>query len=107
MQGSAADKDGKGDIWGLACAEYINHYAAHINVNPSKGETHVRFQKHHGYIKGYLSALNICRENGLRDIKRGHSWETVYLYVDKYCRDNPLDHMHNALMAFVYEMEHK
>ena len=107
MQGSARDKDGIGSFHKEPCAFYIKSYATHINSNQSKGHIHRDFAIQAGHIRGYLTAVNTFRANGLKDIRRGHSTETVYLYVEKHCRDNPLDDVSDALYSFVLEMERK
>lgn len=107
MQGSAKDKDGKAALYVIPCADYVKDYATQVNGNLPKRAIHVDFLHYAGFVKGYVNAANMYRENGLQNIRSGHSWATVYLYVDKYCRDNPLAHIINALSSFVYEMEHK
>lgn len=107
MQGSAADDDGKGEIHSPDCASYVKNYAVHINSNPTKGEVHSAFAQSHGFIAGYLTAVNLYKANGLAEIRGGHSFETVHLFVDTYCRGAPLHLVVNALVGFVYEMERK
>ena len=107
MQGSAVDNDGNAEVYGILCANYIKAYAIHINANLTKDKRHPQFAESSGYIAGYLSAVNLYKANGLAEIRGGHSFETVYLYVDKHCRDNPLHTVVNALNSFVIEMERK
>ena len=60
------------------------------------------------WVSGYISGINAVRSTEKNDIlKKIQSGEQVYLYIDNYCRDNPLKEVQNALNSLWLELEKK
>lgn len=54
------------------------------------------------WVQGFLSGLNVARKAKELPLKQLPDFETIKLYLDKYCRDNPLGHPYTgALQMFV------
>lgn len=51
---------------------------------------------------GYLSGLNVYEGTMLSSNAPNH--ESVFLYVDKFCRENPLERYSMALIRLIREL---
>jgi len=56
------------------------------------------------YTQGYLSAWNRHSSTQYAQIENIPRYETIYLFLDRYCRDNPLDIVQNAVDALLADL---
>jgi len=56
-----------------------------------------------GEIHGYLTAYNVWRMNGKKSLIEGSSLDGLYLFIENYCRDNPLDGLASAFLDLKVE----
>jgi hypothetical protein len=74
-----------------------------ITIRGDEETNHTRFVENSGYIKGYLSALNVVSH---RHGGRGDLFGTTDIYADvwpwllDYCRRNPNDGFYGALNQY-------
>ena len=62
------------------------------------------------WVNGYLTAVNkyqsgIKNYNGLRDIKAGRDSQALMLWLDNYCRENPLDNFFRAVLMLQHDLQ--
>lgn len=74
---------------------------------PSCGEWVKERKEGHAYAKeawlmGYLSGIAAAHAT---DYLKGANHESIYLWVDNYCRDNPLDLYHNGVQNLLSELK--
>ena len=50
------------------------------------------------WVQGFISSYNFYNNE---DTFGSVSWQSLAAYIDKYCRDNPLSHVHLAADAFI------
>ena len=90
----AYDSSGKYILLGVAsesCGEYVGYRR--------KGEDNA----FRGYITGYLTYVNINIPNTY-DIRGGRDMDSLLLWVEKYCTDNPLEQFSDAVVALEQEL---
>ena len=56
------------------------------------------------YVMGYLTAFN-SRVKGIFNIAEGLDMPSIYLWLDKYCHENPLLFIYSGLSKFVEDRE--
>lgn len=56
------------------------------------------------WFRGFISDVNYSRPQHQISLERLPSNETLSLYVDKYCRDNPLNQFPGAAFALVKDI---
>jgi hypothetical protein len=54
------------------------------------------------YVQGYMSGYN--QFGALSVIKEIPRSETIWAYLDKYCRDSPLDHVQDGLAYLMRDL---
>jgi hypothetical protein len=62
------------------------------------------------WLNGYLTAVNkyhgdVKSYNGLRDIKAGRDRQALLLWLENYCRENPLDNFARAVFMLQHELQ--
>lgn len=90
----AYDSSGKYIILGVAnesCGEYVGYRR--------EGEDNA----YRGYISGYLSYANINTPN-MYDIRGGRDMDSLLLWVEKYCMNNPLNKFSDGVIALEQEL---
>ncbi len=88
----------RADAYSFACAGYVRGYQNQLTTDA--GYIHASFGQYAGFIKGYLNAYNKGVGNGLRDILGNISIDSLHLFIDGYCRENPLYSVHDGLDSF-------
>ena len=53
------------------------------------------------WIAGYLSGMAVSTE---KDVFPGTDTDSIDLWIDKYCRENPLAHMVDAVTELFWEL---
>ena len=56
------------------------------------------------WIQGFVSGYNWAATAGQADAGDALSYATIVLYLDKYCRENPLKHMVGGTKELVEEL---
>ena len=56
------------------------------------------------WLRGFISGVNYSDRQKQIEIEKLPSNETLILYVDKYCRDNPLSNYPGAAFKLVEEL---
>jgi hypothetical protein len=56
------------------------------------------------WVAGYLSGLNFGGDPGLPDILLGADPPALRAWIDKYCREHPLDHLSKATETLSIEL---
>lgn len=94
---SANAVDAKGAFYAFgstSCGEYINQRTNHMDTMGGAQEF---------YAAGWITALN----NALPDtynLAAGKDMQSIMLWLDKYCRDNPLSKMQLGLAELTREL---
>lgn len=62
------------------------------------------------WLNGYLTAVNKYQNgvkvfNGLRDIKSGRDTQALMLWLENYCKQNPLDSYFRAVVLLQQELQ--
>lgn len=62
------------------------------------------------WLNGYLTAVNkyqsaVNNYNGFRDIKTGRDSQALMLWLDNYCRENPLDNFFKAVLMLQHDLQ--
>lgn len=77
---------------GYSCGQWVSSRADRTNQVKPPGES---------WITGYLSGA--ARESG-EDLLKGTDNESLFLWVDNYCRANPLHHLSEAAFRLSVEL---
>ena len=56
------------------------------------------------WVRGFISGSNWMTPGNQANTSGGLSSETISLYLDKYCRENPLQHFINGVFELVREL---
>lgn len=99
----AYDKTDTGAVDGVAvgvksCGVYVKNRQS----DPNKMEYHLGNLAITAWIAGYITSVNYIKP-GKEDFF-AKDLESMLLYIDKYCRDNPLKNMHQALRALFFDL---
>lgn len=77
----------------VTCGQYAEDRAS--------GKTALTFQ-FATYTQGYLSAFNdFATTRTLNDIPK---FETIFLFIDRYCKDNPLNKVQTGIDSLIAEL---
>ena len=62
------------------------------------------------WLNGYLTGVNVYnshapRRDGRRDIRREHDPQSLVLWIEKFCRENPLSTVMDATLMLVIDLE--
>jgi len=79
----------------VTCGEYAQDRA---RGNPGQ------MLQYPAYAQGYLSAWNRHSSTQYAQIESIPKYDTIYLFMDRYCRDNPLDIVQNAIDALLADL---
>ena len=96
---TAKDKDGQYSIQGArSCGEWVKD-------RKKGGWEDVGWEEiaDRGWIIGYISAYNM-QTSGVYDNKGSTGLESIYLWMDKYCQENPLSHLGGGMKKLTNEL---
>jgi len=81
-----------------SCGVYVKNRQA----DPNTHDTAVVNLAITGWIAGWITSVNYLTPGKVHFFDTDQ--ESIFLYIDKYCRDNPLKNMHQALIALFYDL---
>ena len=55
------------------------------------------------YAGGFITGINLSLDNTY-DIRGGTDAQGIMAFIEKHCRENPLDQFGNALDSLIYEL---
>ncbi|MDH4554791.1 hypothetical protein E8F11_06305 [Pseudomonas sp. BN417] len=97
----AADSNGMFNVQGLgnhSCGKFIE--AANQANNQSNWSS---WNNYASYTAGYITGLNEYL-NSTHDLMRSTDMDGVMAYIEKFCRENPLEDFHDGLQALTTEL---
>jgi hypothetical protein len=59
------------------------------------------------WFRGFVSGHNFANPDNQAHLERMPNEQTLYLYIDKYCRDNPLNPFVSAAFTLVEELRER
>jgi len=89
----AMDKDGRYMAAGYSCGEWVE-------IRKEDGWWSTVLEN---WIDGYVSAYN-TQTPDVYHILGSTDKESVYLWMDKYCQDNPLNELPNGMLELTIEL---
>tara|TARA_B100001123_G_scaffold422371_1_gene531176 strand:- start:218 stop:640 length:423 start_codon:yes stop_codon:yes gene_type:complete len=102
-QATSFDRNGEAMYYnGLKCADYVAAYQK--EQASDSGYAAWDFVEHKYFIRGFLSAFNLYKDNGISDIRKGFGEKNILFFIDKHCRENPLDGVLDGIWAFLIEV---
>jgi len=84
-------------IGNRSCGQWVS---ARKEGNPAERIEHLAIT---GWIGGYLTAYNNHTQN-VYGITGRVDLDGIYLWIDKYCRENPLRGINNAMDQLIFEL---
>ena len=89
----ARTSQGNYEAWGTTCGRWVGSEATDLK---------------HQWLDGYVTAINLAVFGKYSYFKAGSAdldTPTLKLYVDKYCRENPLKNVPNAMEELLYQLK--
>jgi len=92
---TAKDKDGQFESYDpRSCGDWV-HARKVGGVNQTADAT---------WISGYITAYNLQTPDVYSIIGNTTDMKSVYLWMDQYCRENPLSRMVEGMQVLTYEL---
>ena len=63
--------------------------------------------QYHSWFRGFVSGYNFGNRDNQVHFERMPNEETLYLFIDKYCRDNPLNPFISAAFKLVEDLRER
>jgi hypothetical protein len=82
----------------ISCGNYIEHRTSDKNIENDTADTF--------YVAGWISAYNRVTPNA-RNISQDTDLDSILLWLEKYCRDNPLSNLESGLYRLSIEQHPK
>jgi len=91
---TATDKDKKFWVQGpVSCGEWIS----------ARKEDRIMVAAFEFWIIGYITAFN-AQKPDVYNIMGSTDTRSVYLWMDKYCRENPISYVHSGMQVLTVEL---
>lgn len=95
VPGYSVDANGKAVAVGYtSCGEWVME---------RRGESPNMMKISKGWIGGYITAFNYQTQD-VYDVRGDTDLESIYLWLDNYCRDNPLKSVPTAMDVLMSEL---
>ena len=83
-----------------SCGKYLMAYEREKRSTNSQTYT-MEFAPFHFFFTGLITGFNLYKDNGIFDILDGTDYETLELFVERHCQNNPLTHIADGALQFI------